>query len=253
VSEAKLYVILGSHACRTGMLMLEHKGIPYRTVTLPSGFHPMLLRLHGFAGHRAPFRRIDDRPHRALARADRLGTVPVLRMNGTRVQTNREIARHLDEVQPDPPLFPAEPGRRREVEEAEEWGDEVFQMAARRLALAAAVDGGLVNRGGAGRLGPLLWRRDAVRMAMVRGFARVFAAGGRGTDRLRAELPGMLDRIDGWIQAGTLNGEQLNAADFMIAPSLALLTYCPELRIDIESRPAARLVDRILPEPATTG
>ena len=27
--EAKLYVILGSHACRTGMLLLEHKGIEY--------------------------------------------------------------------------------------------------------------------------------------------------------------------------------------------------------------------------------
>ena len=31
----KLYVILGSHACRAGMLMLDHKGIPYRVVTLP--------------------------------------------------------------------------------------------------------------------------------------------------------------------------------------------------------------------------
>ena len=36
----------------------------------------------------------------------------------------------------------------------------------------------------------------------------------------------------------------------MIAPSLALLTYVQDLRPEIERRPAIRLVDRILPEPA---
>jgi hypothetical protein len=46
--EAKLYVILGSHACRTGMLMLEHKGIEYKRVQLPTGLHPLALRLRGF-------------------------------------------------------------------------------------------------------------------------------------------------------------------------------------------------------------
>jgi hypothetical protein len=33
-AQATLYVIPGSHACRAGMLMLEHKGIAYRTVEL---------------------------------------------------------------------------------------------------------------------------------------------------------------------------------------------------------------------------
>lgn len=27
--DARLYVILGSHPCRTGMLLLEHKGIDH--------------------------------------------------------------------------------------------------------------------------------------------------------------------------------------------------------------------------------
>ncbi len=51
--DARLYVILGSHACRTGMLLLEHKGIEYKLVVLPTGVHPFALRALGFAGQRA--------------------------------------------------------------------------------------------------------------------------------------------------------------------------------------------------------
>lgn len=175
-AEATVYVILGSHACRTGMLMLEHKDIPYRTVTVPTGLHPLALRLRGFPGSPAPFRRLDDRPNRMLGAADRLGTVPALLMHGERVQTNRDIARFLDRLRPSPPLFPVEPERRREVEEAERWGDEVFQMVARRLTLAGALRGWLLNRGGDGRLGPLLWQHTTPRLLGARLVARLFGA-----------------------------------------------------------------------------
>ncbi|HVS27937.1 MAG TPA: glutathione S-transferase N-terminal domain-containing protein, partial [Solirubrobacteraceae bacterium] len=141
IGSPRLYVILGSHACRTGMLMLEHKGIGYRRVNLPTGLHSFGVRLLGFPGNPAPFRRVDGRLPRSLALADRMGTVPALRIDGERVQTNREIARFLERLQPDPPLFPADPERRREVEEAERWGDDVFQMTARRIALAAVLHG----------------------------------------------------------------------------------------------------------------
>jgi glutathione S-transferase len=249
--EAKLYVILGSHACRTGMLLLEHKRIRYRSVVLPSGLHPIGLRLFGFAGNRSPIRKVDGRTPRALARLDRLGTVPALRIDGRRVQTNRAIARALDELQPDPPLFPADLERRRSVEEAERWGDEVLQMAARRVIFCAAVQGrdGLRNRGGDGRLGPLLSRNDTMRFLGARVAARPFHADPAAERRLLASIPETLDRVDGWIGAGTLNGEELNAADYMIAPSLALLTYRPDLRREVEARPAVSLVDRLLPEP----
>ena len=62
----------------------------------------------------------------------------------------------------------------------------------------------------------------------------------------------MLDRVDGWIGAGVLNGEDLNAADFIIAPSLALLSYRRDLRAQVEARPAAELVERVLPAPSVT-
>jgi glutathione S-transferase len=251
--EAKLYVILGSHACRTGMLMLEHKGIEYERVELPTGLHPFLLRLHGFAGNPAPFRKLDDRRNFMLGSADRMGTVPALRIDGRRVKTNREIARFLEELRPDPPLYPSDPDRRRAVEEAELWGDEVFQMTARRLGLAALLHGpdGIIDRGGDGRLGPLLWRRPAVRWIGARFIGRFFfEADADAEAKLLTALPGQLDRIDAWIETGVLNGERLYAADLMLAPSLALLTYRRDLRAEVERRPAARLVDRLLPQPA---
>src|SRR5437764_12951901 len=124
-AKATLYVIPGSHACRTGILMLEHKRIPFHMVELFTGAHPYLLRLLGFPGNKQPIRTVDGRTHRSLALIDRLGTVPALRFGSERVQTNRAIARFLDRVQPQPPLFPADPERRAAVEQAERWGDEV--------------------------------------------------------------------------------------------------------------------------------
>ena len=60
----------------------------------------------------------------------------------------------------------------------------------------------------------------------------------------------MLDRIDAWIGEGVLNDEQLNVADFMVAPSLALILYRPDVLPIFEGRPALELADRLLPEPA---
>ena len=249
--ETKLYVILGSHACRAAMLMLDHKGIAYETVELPTGLHPFALRLHGFGRNRAPFREVDGKHPGMLRMADRSGTVPALKMNGRQVKTNREIARFLDEVQPEPRLFPEDPDRRREVEEAERWGDEVFQMAARRLTIAARLQGpdALVNRGDDGRLRPLLWRSQRVRLYGSRALAMIFAVDSQASAKLGAELPALLDRIDAWVESGLLNGPELNAADFMIAPSLALISYRRDLRPELERRPLLGLIDRLLPEP----
>jgi glutathione S-transferase len=246
--------VIPTHPCRTATLMLEHKGIPYRRVDLPAGLHPIALRLLGFPGNKTPFRQIDDRPRRVLALADRMGTVPTLRNGNRWVATNLAIARFLDSVKPDPPLFPTEPRRRLAVEQAERWGDEIFQMAARRLLLAASLRGldGIVNRGENGRLGALVSRHATVRLAVARLVARfAFAANARSEPDLLAQLPAMLDRIDAWIEAGVLNGEQLYAADFMIATSLALLCYRPDIPAELERLPTIQLIDRVLPTPAT--
>lgn len=245
---AKVYVIVGSHACRTATLMLEHKEIPYRAVALPTGAHPLLVRACRFPGSRTPIRTVDGATHRELALLDRLGTVPALLLDGERVQTNRRIARHLEHIRPDPHLFPVEADRRRAVEEAEAWGDEVLQMAARRMALATPLDE-LRDRGARGRLGPLLTRSDRMRVLLARGAARSFRASSDNAEDLLRAIPALLDRVDGWVDQGVLCGEELNVADFTIAPSLALLSYRPDVARELAARPAWRVVDRLLPEP----
>jgi glutathione S-transferase len=248
-----LYVIPGSHACRSAMLMLEHKRVPYRRVEVVTLLHPILARLHGFdAGGQQ--RSIGGRRPVALRIADRLGTVPGLACDGQRVSTNHRIARFLDERHPEPPLLPADPERRAAVEEAERWANDTLQMDARRV-LTAAVrrDPAAAGRLGAdGRLGYLLYKRALARRLLIPTLVCSAFAPSPGTERkLLAELTTTLDRIDGWIADGVLGGEQLNAADFMVAPSLALILYRTDVMPLFEGRPALELVERLLPEPAS--
>ena len=250
-SRYKLYVIPGSHACRSAMLMLEHKRVPYRRVDIVTLLHPFVARLHGFdAGGQT--RTAGGRRTWGLRLGDRLGTVPGLAVDGHRVSTNHRIARFLDEQHPERPLLPSDPERRKAVERAERWANETLQMAARRIPGAAALrDPATFSRSSEnGRLGYLLYKRTFARRLIIPRLLRGAFATSRNPERDPvAELPAMLDRIDAWIADGTLGGDELNVADFMVAPSLALILYRPDARPIFEGRPSLALVDRLLPEP----
>jgi glutathione S-transferase len=248
----KLYVIPGSHACRSAMLMLDHKQLPYRRVEVPTLLHPLAVRLHGFDAGGETRRAGSGRPL-PLRVGDHLGTVPALAANGDRISTNHRIARFLDERHPDPPLFPADPEKRPRVEEAERWANDELQMVARRILLPVALrdPSEASQAAGEGRLGHLLYRQEVARRLIIPMIGRlVFNVGSATEQEMMAGLPVMLDRIDGWIDEGVLGGPQLNAADFMVAPSLALILYRPDVMPLFAGRPALELVDRLLPEPA---
>jgi glutathione S-transferase len=248
----KLYVIPGSHACRSAMLMLEHKQVPYKRVDVVTLTHPVVARLHGFdAGGQT--RVAGSRRTGPIRFGDRLGTVPGLAAGEERISTNHQIARFLDDRHPEPPLFPADPDRRDAVEEAESWANETLQMAARRIPMAWALQHpAAMSRSTAnGRMGHLLYRRTLARRLIIPMLARLVFNVDPSMDReLLADLATMLDRIDTWIADGVLGREQLNAADFMVAPSLALILSRPDVLPLFEGRPALELVDRLLPEPA---
>jgi glutathione S-transferase len=222
--EAILYAIPGSHPARTGQLMLELKGIPFRRVNLVPGFHRAYVRLRGFAGDRVPAVRFPD---------------------GTRAQGTRPLARALDALKPEPRLVPDD----RRVEEAERWGDVVLQQWARRMVVEAGIrDPDLLHdHGNSGRLGHLLLRRERPRRQM----ARLVRLGFRMTrEQLRDDqgrVDEMLDRVDELIAAGVLNGGQLNCADLQIATSLALIEYRLDVRDNLRRRPAGELMERVLP------
>jgi hypothetical protein len=100
-----------------------------------------------------------------------------------------------------------------------------------------------------GRLGPLLARSGWMRALITPVSAQSFRSNSGNRDALLEAIPPMLDAVDAWIGEGVLCAEQLNAADFAIAPSLALLCYRSDFSEQIAARPAGVLVDRLLPEP----
>lgn len=226
-AKVKLYTFPGSNSAYTARLMLDHKDVEYRSVQMLSGLHAFTLLGLGFETMQ----------------------VPALKVDGRRVQGTRWIARALDELVPARPLFPADPVRRRAVEDAERWGEEL-QNATRRIFYAA----GRRDRGAYRSVmtaGHSLPKRLMVRMSAPL-VVRLATAVHRCTDNAAREdlelLPERLDQVDAWIHDGLLDGEELNAADFQIAVNIAALLLFEDLAPHIEQRPAAALARRVAPD-----
>ncbi|HEU4599844.1 MAG TPA: glutathione S-transferase family protein [Solirubrobacterales bacterium] len=226
--EARLYVIPASHPSIAAQLMLEHKGITYKRRDLMPVVSKVVLRAAGFPGI----------------------TVPALKIDGDKVQGSRQIARELDRLRPEPPLFPADPERRAAVEEAERFGDEQLQHPLRRLLWWGFKQDRQPMRSyseGA-RLGVPIGLAVKTGGPLVALSARFNEASDENARRALEQLPGLLDQVDAYIESGVLGGEQLNVADFQIAPSIGLAMTLDDLRPAIEARPAAALARRLVPK-----
>jgi glutathione S-transferase len=227
--DVRLYTIPGSHPGVAARLMLEHKGIPYKRKDLFPVVSKGVLRAAGFPR----------------------STVPAMKIDGDRVQGSREIARELERRKPDPPLFPADAERRVAVEEAERFGDEELQHPVRQIiwwSLRRNVPAMESYSQGA-KLGlPInsVTVRSAAPLAILS--ARFNEATDENVRADLAALPGLLQRVDDLIEAGTINGSELNAADFQIAPTVHLAMTLEDLRPLIESRPAGAHAKRVQPQ-----
>ena len=226
--KARLFTIPASHPGWTARLMLERKGVPYSRIDLVAVLSKPILRAAGFPA----------------------GTVPALRIDGRRVQGSRAIARELDRLVPDPPLFPADPDARAAVEEAEAWGDEILQEVARRLAwnLLSKDSGPIESYLAGARLGLPVPIAAKTAPPIAKLSARFNQADDAHAIADLAALPGLLDRIDGYVADGVIGGPEPNAADLQIAPSVALLMTLEDLRPHIEQRPAGELARRLVPD-----
>jgi glutathione S-transferase len=225
--KARLFVIPASHPSIAAQLMLEHKGIAYKRTDLLPVISKAALRVAGFPGV----------------------TVPALKVDGRRVQGSRKIARELDRLQPEPALFPAGAEERAAVEEAEQWGDEVLQPPMRQILwwTIKRDKEPLRSYSEGAKLGLPISLAMKTAAPIVALSARFNEADDEHVRRGLAEMPAMLDKVDAWIAAGILGGEELNAADFQIAPSLGLAMTLDDLRPAIENRPAGALAGRVVP------
>jgi glutathione S-transferase len=225
--KAKLYSLLLSHPARAARLMLELKGVDHEAVDLVPGMHPVQLRAAGF----------------------RRGTVPALKLDSERVQGSVPISHCLEDLVPQPALFPAEQEQRDAVEEAEAWGERELQPIPRRIFRWGTARSRDLRRWLSELSGiPAPGVAAALNAPIARRFARISGASDEGVRANLEALPAMLDRVDGWIVEGTLGGALLNAADCQIASTVRVLLAYDDLRPMLRDRPSAELARRHFPD-----
>ena len=219
-----LHVTPPSHPCRAAEAALRLKGLDFERVDLAPGRHvETMAELYG----------------------EGRTTVPGLLVDGERVHGSRAIMARLEELRPDPPLFP-EPIADA-VREAERWGDEQLQDLGRRLpwgalhfrpeAMGTIAGGGPLDPAGTDyairflRAGWKYHKITAVQLAED-----------------LAGLPAKLDHVDRLIADGVIGDEQPNAADLQIASTVRVLLLVGDLAPLLEGRPAAELARRLFPD-----
>jgi glutathione S-transferase len=224
--NVRLYTIPGSHPGVAAQAMLAHKGIPFKRTDLFPVISKGVVRVLGFPAK----------------------TVPAMKIDGRKVQGSREIARELDRLRPEPPLFPSDPERRAAVEEAERFGDEQLQHPVRQLIWWAFKQdkAPLRSFSDGARLGVPIGLALKTAGPIVALAARFNEASDENVQADLAALGGLLDRVDELIAAGVIGSEALNAADFQIAPTLRLAMTFRDLRPLIDARPAGKLARRVI-------
>jgi glutathione S-transferase len=201
--ELVLHVLPPSHPCMTATAALRLKGLEYQRVEFVPGPHvEQMQAIYGEGNH----------------------TVPGMLIDGEPVHGSRAILARLEQLVPEPVLYPSD-----EVREAERWGDEEFQDLGRRMPWGALHFRPEAMGTFAGT-GPL----DGPGTDFAIGFIRpTWKYHGITAARLHedlAGLPGKLAHIEQLAADGVIGGEQPNAADLQIGATLRILLNVGDLR-----------------------
>ncbi|EEH69233.1 MULTISPECIES: glutathione S-transferase family protein [Acinetobacter] len=185
--------------CQKVARMLKFKGIEFETIDY-----------NGVLGAKVPM-------------LSKVGKVPVLDINGQRIQDSTRIARYLDDTYPDfPRLYPLDPIQKAYAELWEDWADELlyFYEIHFRVSDADALDHA-VAISAQGRP-----KHEVILMKPLLKSALSFQLKMQGTGRMakadiEAEFIRHLERIELVLSAtGWLVGEQKTVADIAVASQL---------------------------------
>ena len=217
-----LHVLPPSHPCRTVEEALRRKGLAFERVTLTPGPHvEEMERVYG------------------------AGTVPGLLIDGEPVHGSTAILPRLEELAPDPPLYPQPLADR--VREAELWGDAELQDLGRRLPWGALHfrPEAMGTFGGGGPLDPP-GTDFAIRFVRASWKYHRISAAQLAEDL--AGLPAKLDHVDALVADGVLGADAPNAADLQIGATLRVLLNVGDVRTLLDGRPAADVARRWFPD-----
>jgi len=194
-----------SHYCRKARLALGYKGLEYRVENLTPGAH--VFRLKPLTG---------------------LTTVPVLlpelpespeSLGKEAIADSSHIFAFLEQHQPEPPLFPADPVQRMEAKQLEDWLDESIGVATRfvyydyRAGEGKAIDPSLMSQ--------------AVIQIVRRQYGMTPARVALAAERLEEGLVFLRSR---WHDQSFLVGDRLSIADLSAAALLSPLARLPHYR-----------------------
>jgi glutathione S-transferase len=219
-----LHALPPSHPCLTADTALRLKGLEFERIDLMPGTHnEEMEKIYGSGHH----------------------TVPGLLVDGEPVHGSRPILAKLEELRPDPPLYP-EPIADA-VREAERWGDDELQDLGRRLPWGALHfrPEAMATFAGAEPLDP------AGTDFAIRFVRSTWKYHGITAERLAddlAGLPAKLRHVDELARDGIVGGERPNAADLQIAATLRVLLTIGDLVPLVEAGCAAGLARRLFPE-----
>jgi glutathione S-transferase len=173
------------------------------------------------------------------------GTVPGIVVDGEPVHGSRPIFARLDEIAPEPALYP-EPIADA-VHEADRWGDEELQDLGRRLPWGALHfrPEALGTFGGGAVLDPA-GTDFAIRFARA-----TWKYHGISAERLAEDLAGLpakFDRIEELAGAGVIGGETANAADLQIGSTIRVLMTIGDLEPLLAGGAGERIARRWFPD-----
>lgn len=219
-----LHGVPSSHPVLTVEAGLRHKGLDFERVDLPIGDHgDAVAEIYG----------------------DGARTVPGLLLDGEPVHGSIGILRRVEELVPEPSLYPADVAE--QVRETEEWGSAVIQSMARHFVFGALHfrPESMGTFAGGGALDPVA---TDFAITYIRRAWRHVGITAAGLAEQLAELPAALDRTDALAGAGVLGGEQPTAADLQLGSSYRLMLNLGDLVPLLEGRTAERIARRWFPD-----
>ncbi len=223
-----LHVLPPSHPCMTAEAALRRKGLEYERIALTPGPHvEEMQQVYGEGRHTVPGLLVDGEPVH--------GSVPILE--------------RLEQLVPEPPLYPAAIADA--VREAERWGDGELQDLGRRLPWGALHfrPEAMGTFGGSDPLDP---PGTDFAMKFIRASWKYH---GITAERLAADLAGLpakLEHVDALAEDGVLGGDEPNAADLQIGATIRVLLVVEDLHPLLAGRAGERIARRWFPDYAGT-
>jgi glutathione S-transferase len=222
--EITLHLLPPSHPCLTVKAALSHKGLDFEEVVLQMGNQgDQIEEIYG-EGRR---------------------TVPGAIIDGEPVHGSTGILRRIDELVPEPSLYP-EPFADR-VREAELWADGEFQDLGRRLPWSALHfrPEAMGTFGGGEPLDPA---GTDFAIKFVRSTWKWHGITAEGLAADLEALPAMVAEIEDFAEEGLIGGESPTAADFQIGSTVRILSTIRDLDPVFEGTVARAVAFRLFPD-----